>query len=56
MNWWKLQLVITDDNENSKESVITSSSPSIISYLESSSLTILSVNDEVKDSLDKIME
>ena len=47
---------MTDDNENSKESVITSSSPSIISYLESSSLTILSVNDEVKDSLDKIME
>ena len=48
--------VITHDQESNKESSIPSSSPSITPCPEATSLTVLSVNDEVNESMNTAVQ
>ena len=48
--------VIAHDQESNKESSIPSSSPSIIPCAEATSLAVLSVNDEVNESMNTVVQ
>ena len=48
--------VIAHDQESNKESSIPSSSPSITPCPEATSLTVLSVNDEVNESMNTAVQ
>ena len=48
--------VITRDQDSTMTSVISLSSPSITPCPEATSLTVLSVNDEVNERMNTIME